>query len=804
MPCSTLNTTAFGSSRTRELMMELHPRIASDLRQLHERLTADGTLPPKPKLQGYYDTFRRSFGPEVLRSLDGQDLLEHMHAHGNQRSMVYWLEFKDDDEFPARFGSIAGGSALKFGVYRRAESGTWATRGAGPLPKDISLDEAITIARRHRDQLLAAVDAVSTMPGGRSDADYAELQVRLRNVAPDVENTAWGHKYLSLMFPEVIDDYHVVDFQRYHLIRCLQVPPDNGESTRKERYVCAGRYVALAQQLGLTLNALTTALNRRNGAPKSYWRIGTTDDQQDRRRYWPLMRDGGVIAVGWQLVGDLSGYAGDQELKSAITASVAEHYPAIAQRVGRSAGELFSFVTKIAPGDRVVVSDGQVALGVAEVQGPYQYNPSQGFPHQRPVAWCSLVEWQMTEGLRTSVFKLKDVANQVAIERHILDDDESISVPRVHSPPSPKRVYEPSVPQGPHRGPLPRLPGVAGRLQMVLERKGQAILYGPPGTGKTFWALRTARELASRRAFGIGMDQLTQVQRSALVGKGQGDAAPLVRMTSFHPEYGYEDFIEGYRPSLTSAGTLSFSLVPGVFRRICSDAAKSPDLDYYLIVDEINRGDIPRIFGELLTLLEHDKRGETVTLPVSAQTFEVPPNVFVVGTMNTADRSIALLDVALRRRFGFVELMPDYDLLQNAVVGGLPLGPWLRDVNDRIRATGGGDARNRQIGHAFLLSNGAPITTLDQLAAVLRDDLLPLLEEYCYDDFVQVAAIIGEKLINLNAQRVRGDLLEPGRGTDLVAALLRPEVAAGVGAVLADAEEVDEDLDSTATDSASL
>ena len=106
-------------------------------------------------------------------------------------------------------------------------------------------------------------------------------------------------------------------------------------------------------------------------------------------------------------------------------------------------------------------------------------------------------------------------------------------------------------------------------------------------------------------------------------------------------------------------GQMTFRLRHGVFKRLCKDAEQAAERKFFLIVDEINRGDIPRIFGELLTVLEQDKRGKAVMLPVSGETFRVPPNVFLIGTMNTADRSISLLDSALRRRFGFVELMPD-------------------------------------------------------------------------------------------------------------------------------------------------
>ena len=157
--------------------------------------------------------------------------------------------------------------------------------------------------------------------------------------------------------------------------------------------------------------------------------------------------------------------------------------------------------------------------------------------------------------------------------------------------------------------------------------------------------------------------------------------------------------------------------------------------------------------------------------------------------MNTADRSIALLDVALRRRFGFVELMPDYSLFASVSVGGLPLGAWLEDLNMRVRRLGGGDARNRQVGHAFLLTPQGPITTVEQFAAVLRDDIVPLLEEYCYDDFSQLVDVLGKTLVNVAEQRVRRDLFDAGREADLINALQRPEIATAAAAVTVGVED---------------
>ena len=208
-----------------------------------------------------------------------------------------------------------------------------------------------------------------------------------------------------------------------------------------------------------------------------------------------------------------------------------------------------------------------------------------------------------------------------------------------------------------------RLDGISGRVQSILERKGQVILYGPPGTGKTFWARRAGLDLA---ALSVPSDKVLMnldANGQARV-EGSGAQRGLFRMCTFHPAYGYEDFIEGYRPAEGRDRALVFSLTDGIFKQICSDAEDEPKLQFYLLIDEINRGDIPRIFGELLTLLERDKRGKAVYLPVSGERFSVPGNVQIIGTMNTADRSIALLDTALRRRFGFVELMPNPALLR--------------------------------------------------------------------------------------------------------------------------------------------
>ena len=251
------------------------------------------------------------------------------------------------------------------------------------------------------------------------------------------------------------------------------------------------------------------------------------------------------------------------------------------------------------------------------------------------------------------------------------------------------------------------------------------------------------------------------IENAAEEGVGQ-----LTRVT-FHPSYSYEDFVEGYKPQPTGTGQLDLRLTDGVFKRVCRAAQADPDRPYLLLIDEINRGNIPKIFGELITLLELDKRGLTVVLPQSRETFSVPPNVYVLGTMNTADRSIKLLDAALRRRFAFVELMPDAGLLEGSKVANLDLALFLSTLNSRVASTVG---REKQIGHSFLLEDGQPVTTPEAFARRFRYEILPLLQEYAYEDYGELEGYLGSRLVNAKDQVIDLDVLtEP---QDLVDALL--------------------------------
>ena len=216
---------------------------------------------------------------------------------------------------------------------------------------------------------------------------------------------------------------------------------------------------------------------------------------------------------------------------------------------------------------------------------------------------------------------------------------------------------------------------------------------------------------------------------------------------TFHQSYSYEEFIEGIRPVLDS-DTLRYELKDGIFKKICNKATQDPDNRYVLVIDEINRGNMSKIFGELITLIEEDKRiGEEnelkITLPYSGDLFGVPNNLYIVGTMNTADRSIALLDIALRRRFVFEEVMPDYKLLDSAMEE-IDLGDILKKINKKIEFL---IDRDHQIGHSFFLKVKKAKDSeekIDKLWNVWYYEIIPLIQEYFYNDWENIGRLLNK------------------------------------------------------------
>ena len=279
------------------------------------------------------------------------------------------------------------------------------------------------------------------------------------------------------------------------------------------------------------------------------------------------------------------------------------------------------------------------------------------------------------------------------------------------------------------------------------------ILYGPPGTGKTYNTI----------FYSVGI-----IEKDKSVFKGNNNDENifkkfkecknknLIKFITFHQSYGYEDFIEGIRPDLDNESKdLKYIIHSGIFKDMCNKAKNDKENNYVLIIDEINRGNISKIFGELISLIESSKReGEKeemeVILPYSKEKFTIPKNLYIIGTMNTADRSIALLDIALRRRFNFMEIMPEYSILKE--VEDIKVNLLLSSINEKIEFL---LDREHTIGHSYFLN----ISTFEELVKVFKNSIIPLLQEYFYDDFEKIKTIFSNngfiisKNISLNNQR---------------------------------------------------
>jgi len=307
---------------------------------------------------------------------------------------------------------------------------------------------------------------------------------------------------------------------------------------------------------------------------------------------------------------------------------------------------------------------------------------------------------------------------------------------------------------------------ISGEVEDKTERTNyplNQILYGAPGTGKTYKTKQIAVEIIkgkkerSRKEINDAYEELLKAKK--------------VLFTTFHQSLSYEDFIEGIKP-MTVEGRVTYEVKDGIFKRFCmhakqdetrqrgSDLKDPSDREssnestgrYVFIIDEINRGNVSAIFGELITLLEEDKRNGNaekieVMLPYSKTEFTVPNNVYILGTMNTADRSVEALDTALRRRFSFIEMQPDSGVIANSDYSDVNLKLLLEVINLRIEAL---IDKDHQIGHSYFIG----IRDLQDLKQTFKDNIIPLLEEYFYGDFGKIGLVLGGSFITQEENRV--------------------------------------------------
>ena len=418
---------------------------------------------------------------------------------------------------------------------------------------------------------------------------------------------------------------------------------------------------------------------------------------------WEEFYERGVMALSWGDLGDLSVCASKEDVRKRML----ETYP----DYGRQTNDILAawqFAKEMKPGDVIFVKRGlKEIIGRGVVTGEYVYDEEwTQFPHIRKVDWTHVGNWNIdrTLALKTLTDVTYDQELVKRIETSFLDSDDSVDIeeatvvfPEYSVEKFLEEVYMDRK----------RYDAIMG----LLRAKKNIILQGAPGVGKTYAAKRLAYSMM-----------------------GVKDAS-RVMLVQFHQSYSYEDFIEGYRPS----GAV-FELVKGAFYSFCKKAAEDEENDYFFIIDEINRGNLSKIFGELFMLIESDKRGSELQLLYSRELFYVPRNVHIIGMMNTADRSLAMLDYALRRRFAFVELSPAFDSDGfRAYRDGLD-NQRIKDLVDKVKSLNRVIAEDESlgegfcIGHSYFCNMDADTCTDAALASIVDYELVPMLKEYWFDE----------------------------------------------------------------------
>ncbi len=429
-----------------------------------------------------------------------------------------------------------------------------------------------------------------------------------------------------------------------------------------------------------------------------YWMYAAGENS----KYWDEFYSKGIMAIGWEEIGNLMEYADRNEMITALQDKIDP-----GRRFTNDSLATWQFAHEMKIGDIVYVKRGQgKVVGRGIIQSDYIYDDSRNYYNNvRKVQWTNKGEWDHPgQAVLKTLTDISDYTDYVLQLEKLFSDAEGVEIETPVTQELPKYTEDDFLKE------VFMEREEYEKLTRLLLKKKNLILQGAPGVGKTFAARRLAYSIM----------QVKDPER--------------VMMVQFHQSYSYEDFIMGFRP--TKEG--GFDLVPGPFYEFCKKAKDDVDNDYFFIIDEINRGNMSKIFGELLMLIETDKRGESIRLLYKNELFSVPRNVHIIGMMNTADRSLAIIDYALRRRFAFYELKPAFDKDPFNAMHVLAANEKYDAVIDEICRLNKDISSDETLGDGFVIGHSyfcvEDKISDEDVAAIIEYEILPLLHEYWFDE----------------------------------------------------------------------
>lgn len=602
------------------------------------------------------------------------------------------------------FGSIAGGAAYKFGLFFHKKTQSW-TCGSPAKPVKLTENEAIQKAEEIRNDLVEGAEIISSFGPLNSTADYEQLYKQLEHISGI--NTVWRMKYYQMLFPILFAPFYGQDIQ-LDVLHFLNQTPSEIPFIRMGQIALFSKKCNIPGIVfGHIWGRSTNHNNKSNDSETNtlsdkkhklhYWMYTVFDDTS-----WMECQQKEIMVLGMNDIGDYSQYDSKESLRQELIST----YDNSTSRKNQAL-MAWNFANKLAINDVIFAKRSNTLVGKGIVTGDYIFDDSrQEYKNIRTVKWLKIGEWEHPG--KSVAKRLTDITSYTDyIEKLItiftpdeLDDVDTqpeVDYPEYSSADFLSDVYMSEQDYE--------------TLVNVLKMKKNIILQGAPGVGKTFTAKRLAYSI-------IGAKNPDRVQ-----------------MIQFHQSYSYEDFIEGYRP--TENG---FTIKKGSFYKFCKLAEDDDENDYFFIIDEINRGNLSKIFGELFMLIEKDKRGIELQLLYSDENFSVPPNVYIIGMMNTADRSLAMLDYALRRRFSFFTMKPGFNTIgfqtyQDSLKSDAfkKLISCIKQLNSKIAADislGEGFC----IGHSYFCGLTAKTATVRTLTSIIEYELIPLLKEYWFDE----------------------------------------------------------------------